>query len=154
MRDKPLGAKLSCSRCINCPACLRFSSPSDSVFHSGVSMSSIETKVSPPPMVRRTSSLTSSASMRSPSRSMAAHCCSLQGLVTRGSSRAIVVIDGRVRERYADGYIRQHPRSAAVDRCSAFSWETLLAGYGKYPLPCFRTPNNKRRVGILLRKDG
>jgi hypothetical protein len=48
--------------------------PSAAVFHSGPSMSSIETKVGSPPIVRRTSRAQSSSSIRSPSASMAAHC--------------------------------------------------------------------------------
>ncbi len=49
-------------------------------------MSSIEMKVGSPPMVRRTSPSASSTSMRRPRVSIALHCASVNGLVTRGSS--------------------------------------------------------------------
>ena len=63
-----------------------WSGPSAAVFHSAPSMSSIDTKVGSPPMVRRTSCARRSASIASPSASIACHCSSVYGLVTRGSS--------------------------------------------------------------------
>ena len=49
-------------------------------------MSSIDTNVGSPPCVSRTSCAASAASTSSPSRSIAAHCASVYGRVTRGSS--------------------------------------------------------------------
>ena len=60
--------------------------PSAAVFHSAPSMSSIDTNVGSPPIVSLTSRALSASSTRRPSASIACHCSSVYGLVTRGDS--------------------------------------------------------------------
>ncbi len=84
--NRPPGAKRARSRRRRSSACRRLAGPSAVVFHSGASRSSIETNVGSPPTVSRTSPAARSRSMRSPRASMACHCSSVYGRVTRGSS--------------------------------------------------------------------
>src|SRR3989442_1686789 len=65
----PPGAKRACKRRMNLSAKVRFVGPTAAVFHSSDSKSSIETNVGSPPIVRRTSPRTRSASICSPSAS-------------------------------------------------------------------------------------
>jgi hypothetical protein len=55
-------------------------------------MSSIETNVGSPPIVRRTSSAWISRSTARPSERISVHCSSVYGLVTRGSSSTRVTL--------------------------------------------------------------
>ena len=64
----------------------RFVGPTAAVVHSSASISSIATNVGSPPIVSRTSRSRKASSTRSPSRSIADHCASVYGLVTRGGS--------------------------------------------------------------------
>ena len=63
-----------------------FVGPTAEVFHSSPAWSATETKVGSPPMLSRTSPASSLRSTSAPSASIASHCASLYGLVTRGSS--------------------------------------------------------------------
>ncbi|EKA61358.1 hypothetical protein B277_07760 [Janibacter hoylei PVAS-1] len=70
----------------------RFSSPSAAVCHCGSLVPPAATKVGSPPIVRRTSPCVRSSSTDSPSAVIAAHCSSLTGWVTRGSSAKRVTV--------------------------------------------------------------
>ena len=94
------------NRCVSTPASSRLRGESAAMFHSGPSMSSIDTKVGSPPCVSRTSCASSSPSTRSPSASMACHSASSYGRVTRG----ILVHPGdRHREREASRHVAHDP---------------------------------------------
>jgi hypothetical protein len=75
-----------CSLRSSASASARLVGPTASVFHSGDSKSSMDTKVGSPPMVRRTSCCFSTSSTFSPSLSKSFQLSSEKGLVMRGCS--------------------------------------------------------------------